>query len=146
MSTMTPAEEIIVELRFPARPDRMTLVRSTVRGAAVFCGLDPTTTQEIVLAVGEACQNVMQHAYTGLHAGDILLTILRNDDALVLRVTDFAPPIDLTKVRPRDFSEIRPGGLGVHFIEALMDSAVFSHGPNGTGNILEMTKRVGASA
>ena len=146
MNTMAPTEELIVELRFPARPDRMTLVRSTVRGAAVFCGLDPATTQEIVLAVGEACQNVMQHAYTGLVTGDILLTILRNDDALVLRVTDFAPPIDLSKVRSRDVSEIRPGGLGVHFIEALMDSAVLRHCPDGTGNILEMTKRMGVPA
>ena len=146
MNTTGPAEEVIVELRFPARPDRMTLVRSTVRGAAVFCGLDPATTQEIVLAVGEACQNVMQHAYTELNAGDILLTILRNDGAIVVRVTDFAPPIDLTKVRSRDFSEIRPGGLGVHFIEALMDSAVFRRGPGGKGNVLEMVKRVGVAA
>ena len=139
------SEETIVELRFPAHPDRMTLVRSTVRGAAVFCGLDPATTQEIVLAVGEACQNVMQHGYAGLDTGDILLTILRGEEGIVVRVTDFAPPIDLRKVRSRDFSEVRPGGLGVHFIEALMDSAVFRPGPGGIGNILEMTKRVGVA-
>lgn len=141
----THGEELVVELRFPASPDRMTMVRSTVRGAAVFCGLEPATTQEIVLAVGEACQNVMQHGYAGVDIGDIVLTFLRGDGRVIVRVADFAPPIDLSKVKPRDFDDLRPGGLGVHFIEALMDSAVFLPAPEGIGNVLEMTKQVRTS-
>jgi anti-sigma regulatory factor (Ser/Thr protein kinase) len=87
----------------------------------------------------------MQHGYADLATGDIRLTILRNQDGVVVRIADSAPPIDLKKVRSRDFSDLRPGGLGVHFIEALMDSAVFLPGPDGIGNVLEMTKRVGVS-
>lgn len=135
-------EDMIVEIRFPARPDRMTLVRSTVRNAASHCGLDPTSTQELVLAVGEACQNVMQHGYTDLETGDILLTISRAEDGVVVRIADFAPAVDPQKIKPRDLSDVRPGGLGVHFIEELMDSAVFRPNPDGVGNVLEMTKRM----
>lgn len=135
-------EDVIVELRFPARPDRMTLVRSTVRNAANFCGLDPTSIQELVLAVGEACQNVMQHGYGDLETGDILLTLSRDEDGIIVRIIDFAPAVDPKKIKPRDLSDVRPGGLGVHFIEELMDSAEFRPNPDGVGNVLEMTKRM----
>lgn len=134
-------EDVIVEIRFPARPDRMTLVRSTVRNAASYGGLDPTSIQELVLAVGEACQNVMQHGYGDLETGDILLTLARMEDGIVVRVADFAPAVDPAKIKPRDLSDVRPGGLGVHFIEELMDSAEFRPNPDGIGNVLEMTKR-----
>lgn len=136
------SEDMIVELRFPARPDRMTLVRSTVRNAASYAGLDPTSIQELVLAVGEACQNVMQHGYGDVATGDILLTLSRSDDGIVVRIADFAPAVDPTKIKPRDLSDVRPGGLGVHFIEELMDSAEFRPNPDGIGNVLEMTKRM----
>ena len=58
-------EECLLELRFPAQANRMVLVRDTVRSAARFCGFDEPDTRDIVLAVGEACQNVILHAYAG---------------------------------------------------------------------------------
>ena len=139
------SEEMIIELRFPACPDRMALVRSAVRGATGFCGLDKASTQEIVLAVGEACQNVMQHGYAGQEPGDIVLTVARREGGLVIRVIDYSPHLDVNRIRPRDYEDIRPGGLGVHFIQEIMDSAVFRPGENGVGNVLEMTKRIGAT-
>ena len=138
-------EEMIVELRFPARPDRMAVVRSAVRGATAYCGLDTTTTEDIVLAVGEACQNVMLHGYAGRKTGDIVLTVARREGGLVIRVADYAPRADVNTIRPRDLDDIRPGGLGVHFIRELMDSAVLLPGENDVGNVLEMTKRIGAN-
>ena len=142
---MTAApEEILVELRFPASPDRMAMVRPSVRSAARYCGFDETATHDIVLAVGEACQNVILHAYAGQDTGDIVLDILRRADGIVLRVTDFAPSIDTADVQPRDLDDVRPGGLGTHFIRELMDSADFLPGPGGVGNILQMTKKMEA--
>ena len=135
------AEESIVELRFPACADRMALVRETVRSAARYCGFDEPATRDIVLAVGEACQNVILHAYAGRDVGDIVLGILRGTDRIVLRVSDFAPPIDPAAVKPRDLSELRPGGLGIHFIQELMDTADFHPAPDGVGNVLQMTKK-----
>lgn len=143
---MTAApEEILVELRFPASPDRMAMVRPSVRSAARYCGFDETATHDIVLAVGEACQNVILHAYAGQDTGDIVLDILRRADGIVLRVTDFAPSIDTADVQPRDLDDVRPGGLGTHFIRELMDSADFLPGPGGVGNILQMTKKMEAT-
>lgn len=133
--------EYLLELRVPARADRMVVVRDTVRSAARFCGFDEPTAQDIVLAVGEACQNVILHAYDGRGDGPILLDILDDVDRMILRVTDFGPAVAPAAVRPRPLQELRPGGLGTHFIHALMDSADFGRSPNGVGNVLQMTKK-----
>ena len=140
MSDVT--EEPIVELRIPAFADRMSLVRVTLSSAARYCGFDGSATQDLVLAVCEACQNVMQHGYAGQEPGDIVLSLARSDDGMIVRVRDFAAPIDPETIRSRDLADVRPGGLGIHFIESLMDSAVFLPGADGIGNVLQMTKRV----
>ena len=32
---------------------------------------------------------------------------------------DFAEPVDPDTIRPRDITEVRPGGLGVHLIKSV---------------------------
>ena len=142
--TATP-EESLLELRFAASPDRMAMVRPSVRSAARYCGFDESATHDIVLAVSEACQNVIVHAYAKQQTGEIVLDIRRRADGIVLRVTDFAASIDIDSVVPRDLDDLRPGGLGTHFIRELMDSADFLPGPGGVGNILQMTKKMEAT-
>lgn len=135
------AEERLLDLRFPASADRMALVRPSVRRAARLCGFDEAAIQDIVLAVGEACQNVILHAYAGVKKGDIVLGLLRDRDGIVVRVTDFAPPVDPETIKPRDLDDIRPGGLGTHFLREIMDTADFLPAPDGAGNVLQMTKK-----
>ena len=139
-------EEPIVELRIPAVADRMSLVRETLRSAACHCGFDSSATKDLVLAVCEACQNVMQHGYAGQEPGDIVLSVARSVDGVIIRIRDFASPVDPAQIKSRDLDDVRPGGLGIHFIENLMDSAVFLPGADGIGNVLEMTKRVNGAS
>ncbi|HIP79120.1 MAG TPA: ATP-binding protein [Kiloniellaceae bacterium] len=133
--------ESLLELHFPARADRMVMVRDSVRSAARYCGFDEQTAQDIVLAVGEACQNAILHAYAGCADGSIVVAMLRGPEGLILRVTDFGQSIDPAAWKPRDLGDLRPGGLGIHFIQELMDSADFAPAPGGVGNVLLMTKK-----
>jgi sigma-B regulation protein RsbU (phosphoserine phosphatase) len=95
-----------------------------------------------VLAVDEACQNVIRHAYGKEREGEIVLRIEQRGDELILSLIDFAPPIDPAKVQPRDLDDVRPGGLGTHLIREVMDSAEFVEPPAGCGNLLRMVKRI----
>jgi sigma-B regulation protein RsbU (phosphoserine phosphatase) len=135
------APEALLELRVPARADRLKLLRPGVQAAARMCDFDEEEVEDIVLAVGEACQNVILHAYNGDADGDIVVEIFQRDDGILVRLRDFAPPIDPTSVRPRDLDDLRPGGLGTHFIREIMDSAEFREIADGSGNVLEMVKR-----
>lgn len=136
-----PEAEYLVELRFPAKSNRMAMVRDIVRSAARLCGFDELATQDIVLAVGEACQNVILHAYEGRGDGPILLDILESPELMILRVTDFGPAVAPAVVQPRDLGELRPGGLGTFFIQNVMDSTDFGRSPGGVGNVLQMSKK-----
>ena len=43
---------------------------------------------------------------------------------------------------PAGLDDVRPGGLGTHFINEIMDEVRFLVPPGGRGNRLEMVKRI----
>jgi sigma-B regulation protein RsbU (phosphoserine phosphatase) len=132
----------VLELRFPARADQLRHVRDAVREKVEASGCNPRCASDIVMAVDEACQNVIRHAYRGDPSGSIALEIERDGHDLVLSIVDIAPEVDPARIKPRDLDDIRPGGLGTHLIRELMDRAEFLPGPSGRGNLLRMVKRI----
>ena len=134
--------ELLITLRVPSRASRLKLLRALVSELAEGCGCGPACVQDIRLAVDEACQNVIRHAYEGREDGEIVLDVYRAGDALVFELLDFAAPVDKSRVRPRPLDELRPGGLGTHFIQECMDEAGFCDPPAGAGNRLRMVKRI----
>jgi len=132
--------DFLFGLSFPADPKRLKLVRPALRAAAEACGFDENETDDVLLAAGEAIENIIVHAY-GNQRGEIALAIHRMPDGLMLRIRDFAPNVDPAKIQPRKLEDVRPGGLGTHFIRAVMDDASFIPLPDGEGNLLELVKR-----
>ncbi len=130
------------ERRYPARPETLADIRASVSRAARELGCDDATASDVVLAVDEACQNVIRHAYKG-GEGDVVVHVGREDDLLVIRLMDFAPPSDVAKIRPRRLDDVRPGGLGTHLMRSVMDRVDFLPPPAGIGNLLQMVKRMG---
>ena len=135
-------DEKLVEIRFPAKAERLTLVRALVKRAAQTVGCNDSLGEQLVIAVNEACMNVIQHAYQGIGTGEIILEIHHTGPQIRFRLVDFAAPIDLEKVKSRDLEDIRPGGLGVHFISEIMDDFKIGHLDGGGGNYLEMKKSI----
>lgn len=135
------AEAPVCELRIPARAERLRLVRATVAAAAACCGCGEACAEALVTAVDEACQNVIRHAYPPGEAGDIVVRVTCDEARVVIRIVDFAPPIeDPERVRPRALADVRPGGLGTHFIRQSVDEAGFEPPPAGAGNVFRMVK------
>jgi anti-sigma regulatory factor (Ser/Thr protein kinase) len=81
--------------------------------------------EQLVLAINEACMNIIQHAYDGSGDGEIRLSLERHADRLIIELEDDAPCIDPARVKPRPLGELRPGGLGVHFIREILDEMTF---------------------
>jgi len=132
----------LLHRRFPARAGELRGVREAVRSEALGQGCAPECAGDIVIAVDEACQNIIRHAYSGCGDGEIVLEIERAGEELVISLRDFAAPIDPSRVRPRDLDDVRPGGLGTHLIRELMDGADFAPPPPGGGNLFRMRKRI----
>jgi len=131
-----------LELRFPASPDELRGVRDALRERLRAWRLDERSASDVVMAVDEACQNVIRHAYRGEPDGVIELEVRCSGDELQISVRDFAPPVDPARIRPRPLDELRPGGLGTHLIRSAMDHTEFGKPPSGPGNLLRMVKKL----
>ena len=138
---MSPPRTLL-EMGFPARPESLCGMRERLGEALEAIPCVAEEARLVVLAVNEACMNVIQHGYKGDPAGEIMLQILNNDGELELRLRDFADPVDPTRVKPRALDRVRPGGLGTHFIREIMDDVSFRTPPEGRGNLLIMRKRL----
>jgi len=132
----------LLEFTIPARSDQLGRMRAQVRACVEASGCSEAPTGDIVLAIDEACQNIIRHAYKGDPDGVIELEIRRSGGNLVFYLYDHGPEVDPRKVKPRDLDDIRPGGLGTHFIQEVMDRADFLPRPGGSGNLLKMVRRI----
>ena len=134
----------LVSLTFCSRTSRLKLLRCVVRDAADMVGLDEQATDAVVLAVNEACMNIIEHAYCGAGSGKILIIIEKNNEKWRFELIDFAPAVDIKSIKAKDLAEVRPGGLGVNFIKQIMDSAVYENinEEQQQGNRLILTKTI----
>lgn len=131
--------ERVALLGVPAEAERLQLLREVVKNCAQSLGFCDSDTHNLVLAVNEACMNVIQHGYAGKH-GEMILEVLVCSDAVEFRVRDNAPSIDLSRWRARKLEDLRPGGLGVHFIRQIMDEVRYLPIDDNIGNLLSMKK------
>jgi sigma-B regulation protein RsbU (phosphoserine phosphatase) len=136
------SESPTLELRFPSDPKRLRMVREKVQEVAEEIGCSKKLISDLVIAINEACMNIMQHAYKGDKSGEILLEIQTDSGDLQVVLTDFAEPIDPANIRPRDLEDVKPGGLGTYFIQEIMDDCTYGNLDNSAGNYLKMRKKI----
>lgn len=132
----------LADIRIPSSSEQLHGLREEVKKVLEKQGCEDGVISNMVLGVNEACMNVIQHAYGEGHPGEIILEILDVKGELVFRLTDFADTVDKKCIKSRDLDDIRPGGLGVHIINEVMDKAEYLDPPDGVGNVLEMKKNI----
>ena len=136
------SEPSMLELRFNSDPKKLRMVRERVQEVAEEYGCSKKLISNLVIAINEACMNIMQHAYKGEKSGEILLQIQKKSGDVQVLLTDFADPIDPKGIRPRDLADVKPGGLGTYFIQEIMDDCTYGHLDNMAGNYLKMRKKI----
>ncbi len=133
---------------FSAEFENLDLMREFVREAAEICGLGDSAVYASQLAVDEAATNIIEHAYGGESPDEIQIFCEIKQDCLVIRLRDCGNPFEPSRVPAPDLdAELEDrdvGGLGLYFINQLMDEVdfEFDRDPE-TGkrcNILRMIK------
>jgi anti-sigma regulatory factor (Ser/Thr protein kinase) len=89
--------------------------------------------RRMVLAVDEACTNVIRHAYGGRSGGRIRISFTIDTARLEIQIRDFGRTTSPDALKPRDLNDIRPGGLGMHFIREGMDEVSYEAPADGGG-------------
>ena len=119
-------------------------VRSFSRDVFSKLELDQDLKDELVLAIAEAAQNIVKHAYKDIEdtSDKMEITISLKDDELEIGFFDKGRAVDQNNVRHRKIDDIKPGGLGTFFIQQIMDAVVFKEGEKPWINHLVLTKKL----
>jgi integral membrane sensor domain MASE1/anti-sigma regulatory factor (Ser/Thr protein kinase) len=123
-----------LELRLPAEPRNLVQVRTALRRWLRESEITADDENDILVASGEACANVVQHAY-GVGSGEMEVRAALLNGSVQLTVRDrgqWRPAAD------------RGGGWGLQLIDGLMDSVEVDHGAGGTE--VRMCYRIGKGA
>jgi serine/threonine-protein kinase RsbW len=105
--------------------ERLEELRAFVEANAQRLGVHPPALYDVLLAVNEMATNIVVHGYAG-QPGALEVELRREGEALVVRLTDRAPPFDPTRAPVPDTTtppHLRPpGGMGIHVTRRFMDS------------------------
>jgi anti-sigma regulatory factor (Ser/Thr protein kinase) len=127
-----------VTLMVPSHPRYLYVIRSALYPIVVDAGFTRKETRKIVLAVDEACSNIIKYAYAGDHSKSIVLNVSLEKSKIVIELKDSGKKPDVSKIIPRKLDDIRPGGLGTHFMAEVFDTVTYdTSGDAGTTLILE---------
>jgi anti-sigma regulatory factor (Ser/Thr protein kinase) len=70
------------------------------------------------------------------------MTIADDADRLTVQLRDYGRKADSAKIAPRNLEDVRPGGLGTHFMGAAFDAVTYdTNQEQGTLLTLEKKKR-----
>ena len=99
---------------------------------------------ELVLAIAEAAQNIVKHAYKDYPDTQdrMAVRISCTDKELEISFFDKGKPVEKSKVKHRPIDDVKPGGLGTFFIQEIMDSIKFKEGDKPWINNLVLTKKL----
>jgi anti-sigma regulatory factor (Ser/Thr protein kinase) len=134
--------KVQVTLTVPSHPKYLYVVRSALYPILVDAGFVRKDARKIILAVDEACSNIIKHAYEGDPTKTITMTIADDADRLTVQLRDYGRKADSAKIAPRNLEDVRPGGLGTHFMGAAFDAVTYdTNQEQGTLLTLEKKKR-----
>ncbi len=120
-----------VELVVPATSENVAVVRHVLAGIGEALGMDQESTGKMLLAVSEACTNVVVHAYEGEDDGTLEVDACVDGDLLRVVVRDRGVGL---RLRPDS-----PGlGMGLPLIAAVTEQVEIADDGHG-GNELRMT-------
>lgn len=139
-----------LKLEVSSDPRLLCVVRGAVENFTEICGFSPPDCRAVTRAVDEALANVIRHAYGNKPDQWIEITCRLVDGAvdgkaghsLEIVMLDEGVPFEKDKVKERSLDEVKPGGLGLHFIRDSMD--VMEHQRLGNRNQLRLVKQLRA--
>ena len=129
---------------FLVRSSSLKDVRTFCREVFEKLKIEQNLKDELVLAIAEAAQNIVKHAYKDDPQTDdkMVVQISCKDNKLQIGFYDMGTPVDPNKVKHREIDNVKPGGLGTFFIQEIMDAVEFKDGKKPWINHLVLTKQL----
>ncbi len=137
----------IAKFKTFSRTENLESIRRFVFENSTNFGFNEYKAEELVLAVDEACTNLIKHAYKYNPEYSIIVELNSNENSFIVSIIDQSPSFDPRYVKDPDMLEYRTeykkGGLGIFIMKSLVDSIDYQIINNGKiNNILTLTKQL----
>jgi serine/threonine-protein kinase RsbW len=136
-----------VTLRTDSRLENVELVVRAVRGLVGAAGVEPRECAQVELAVAEAMNNTIRHAYhrQGGHPVEVVFTL--DEHRFTVEVADEGTPMPPRRAPvldfdPGDLEHLPEGGMGLFIIHSVMDEVEYTSRDG--RNCLRMTRHLAA--
>lgn len=131
-----------IRLAAQSNPCWLQAIRGLVRCYLNNFDIDPDKVDDIVLALDEACANVIRHSYLDRRDQPIRLALAADADNITFLLEDEGIPAPADKIRPcvmdnPERKNLHPGGLGVKLMYSVFDEVEYRPGEK-SGNSVTM--------
>lgn len=135
-----------VKIDMLSQPRYLAGARAMIASVARRLGFGESDCAHVALALDEALCNVIKHGYEKRDDQHIWISIWPLHGSccgIRILVEDRGRQVDPEEIRSRQLDDIRPGGLGVHIINQVMDRVQYAKREGG-GMSLLMEKHLAA--
>ena len=128
------------ELKVKSKTENLSVIRDFISTSAAEARVTPDVVENIILAVDEACTNIIKHAYKSFPDGELIIKTKSTQSRFIISITDFGntfkpdsiPEPDLQKY----YRQKRVGGLGMYLMKTLMDEVKYTSIPGKHNEVL----------
>lgn len=116
-----------MKLEINSDPAELKNVRKNVE---IFCKENDITVNilQVKLVIDEALQNIMRYAYELDKTKKIIIKLEKiTSNSLKAELRDFGKRVPLDQIKSRELDDIKPGGLGTHFIKTIAKKFSYEH-------------------
>ena len=111
---------------FPATLDNLKNIRLFLINFLKDHGIENKIIKEVELAVDEAASNIIKHAYIEENKNNVIKIELElKNRTFLIQLYDNGIEVDKNTIKPRSLDNVKPGGLGSHFINQIMDETKY---------------------
>jgi serine/threonine-protein kinase RsbW len=123
-----------------SKTENLSLIRDFVSVSASDAGVPDDFVENIILAVDEACTNIIKHAYKSSPEGELIIKTKSTLSRFEIRITDFGNTFEPDAIPEPDlqkyYRQKRVGGLGMYLMRTLMDDVKYVSIPGKYNEVL----------
>ncbi len=142
------AQEVL-EIKLPNQLKYLSAVASLVTETCRIHQLNKKDIEDILLAIDEACTNIIKYAYEVGSLRDFTIRLAFNPGTVSIEFQDRGRPFNPLEPNPPDLDAAierqDAGGLGIYLIKKIMDRTEYHYSVD-EGNCLTLTKTVSDSS
>ncbi len=110
------------EASFNSCPSKLKEIREHVNAFLEEQKMPESLIGALILCIDEACSNVIKYSYNHKDDEKIVVRQFLCGDEYIVAITDYGKKPDVDSIKPRCLEDVKPGGLGTHFMQEVMDS------------------------